>query len=429
MIWRLSHVERGAGSVMNANVSSSLDAGWGGWSRMSFLEIVWTDEVTGRQGFLVIDALVRGAASGGLRMREGCTLAEVRELARGMTLKEAIVYAPADRYVPFGGGKGGIDCSPYDPGARSLMARYIRAMKPILQRFWSAGEDFGVRQDVLDEVAGEAGLGSTIDAALRLVPDPRAGLDRIRAGFAVQVAGVGLGDLVGGFGVAHAAVVAAGWLGLRGPGGGRVGQPGGPRAMIQGFGSMGGATARYLAAAGIPVVGVCDAHGVIANPAGLDVERLLLTRDGFGAVDRSQLRADDVERPVDWWLRIQAEILVPAAMSYVITEANGDQVQAGLVVEAANAPITPAAQARLSARGVTVIPDIVANVGTNAWWWWTLFGDIAPRAEDAFAKVAGTLGPLVTTTLVDAANRSITPRQSAQSLSARHTAQLALRYP
>lgn len=77
----------------------------------SFLEIVWTDEVTGRRGYLVIDRLVRGAASGGLRMREGCSLDEVRDLARGMTLKEAIVYRPDDRYVPFGGGKGGIDCS------------------------------------------------------------------------------------------------------------------------------------------------------------------------------------------------------------------------------------------------------------------------------------------------------------------------------
>src|SRR5262245_5328925 len=212
-------------------------------------------------------------------MREGCTLNEVRDLARGMTLKEAIVYAPGDRYVPFGGGKGGIDCSPYNPHSRGVMARYVRAMKPVLQTLWSAGEDFGVRQDVLDEVAGEAGLRSTIEAALRLVPDPQASLNRIRAGFAVTVDGVGLGDLVGGYGVADAAIVAAAWLRLRGPRGGLVGRLGGPRAMLQGFGSMGGATARYLAANGVPVVGVCDAAGVVSNPDGLDVERLLLTRD------------------------------------------------------------------------------------------------------------------------------------------------------
>ena len=86
---------------------------------MTVMEIVWTDEVTGRQGFLVIDRFGPRGGQRRLRMREGCTLDEVRDLARGMTLKEAIVYSPADRYVPFGGGKGGIDCSPYHPqGAR-----------------------------------------------------------------------------------------------------------------------------------------------------------------------------------------------------------------------------------------------------------------------------------------------------------------------
>jgi glutamate dehydrogenase (NAD(P)+) len=403
------------------------------------MEIVWTDEVTGRRGYLVIDSLVRGAASGGLRMREGCTLDEVRDLARGMTLKEAIVYAPGDRYVPFGGGKGGIDCSPYDPNSRGVMARYVRAMKPVLETLWSAGEDFGVRQDVLDEVAGEAGLRSTVEAALRLVPNPQESLDRIRAGFAVTVAGVSLGDLVGGYGVAHAAIVAADWLGLRGPRGGLVGQPGGPRAMVQGFGSMGGATARYLAAAGVKVVGVCDAKGVIANPQGLDVERLLLTRDAFGCVDRTQLRAGaggrsassragDTELPVDQWLTIDAEILIPAAMSYVITDANVDEVRAALVVEAANVPTVETAQRRLHDRGVTVVPDFVANVATNAWWWWTLFGDIEPAADAAFAKIASTLGSLVTEVLATAARQQVRPRSVAVAMSTARAAELSSRH-
>jgi glutamate dehydrogenase (NAD(P)+) len=80
-------------------------------------------------------------------------------------------------------------------------------MKPVLLTLWSAGEDFGVRQDVLDEVAGEAGLRSTIEAALRLVPDLQESLRRIRAGFAVTL-DVVVG-LVGGYGLAHAAIVAA----------------------------------------------------------------------------------------------------------------------------------------------------------------------------------------------------------------------------
>ncbi|HKD96400.1 MAG TPA: Glu/Leu/Phe/Val dehydrogenase dimerization domain-containing protein [Micromonosporaceae bacterium] len=387
---------------------------------MSFLEVTWTDEVTGRRGYLVIDRVIRGAASGGLRMREGCTLDEVRDLARGMTLKEAVVYSPGDRYVPFGGGKGGIDCSPYDPDARGVMKRYVAAMKPLIERYWSTGEDFGVRQDVLDEVAVEVGLRSTIEAALALLPDPEEGLARVKAGFAVEVDGVGLGDLAGGYGVAEAALAAAARIGLLGRPAGADPEPGVPRptAFVQGFGSMGGATARFLHRGGVPVVGICDADGVVANPAGLDVERLLLTRDAFGCVDRGQLAPGDVELPRDAWLSVRADILVPAAMSYVITEENAHLVNARLVVEAANVPTTPEAEAALAARGVTVIPDFVANVATNAWWWWTLFGDIEADADSAFAKISATLRALVDQALEQARQTGATPREAARAISA-----------
>ncbi|RZU75485.1 glutamate dehydrogenase (NAD(P)+) [Micromonospora kangleipakensis] len=386
---------------------------------MSFLEIVWTDEVTGKRGYLILDRLVRGAASGGLRMREGCTLDEVRDLARGMTLKEAVVYSPGDTYVPFGGGKGGIDCSPYDPEARGVMRRYLAAMKPLLETYWSTGEDFGVRQDVLDEVAAEVGLRSTIEAALRLLPDPEAALALVKAGFAVEVDGVGLADQVGGYGVAEAALAAAERLGLLGAG---------ARAMVQGFGSMGGATARYLARAGVPVVGVCDAQGVVHNPDGLDVERLLLSRDAYGCADRAALRPTDVRLPREEWLTVEAEILVPAAMSYVITESNVVGVRARLVVEAANVPTTPAAEAALAARGVTVVPDFVANVATNAWWWWTLFGDIEPTAQASFAKISTVLRGLVAEMLDRAGSAGVTPRTAALAMSAERAEAVAARF-
>ncbi len=86
---------------------------------------------------------------------------------------------------------------------------------------------------------------------------------------------------------------------------------------------MGGATARYLARAGVRVVGIADRHGLVANPEGLDVERLLAARDGHGAIDRSALRGDDERRPGADWLALDAELLVPAAMSYVIGPARG----------------------------------------------------------------------------------------------------------
>src|SRR6478672_9546147 len=173
------------------------------------MEVTWTDDVTGAKGYLVVDELRQGASSGGLRMRDGCTLDEVRDLARGMTLKEAVVRVPGDRYQPFGGGKGGIDLSPHHPDARGVLRRYLVAMRPLLESVWSTGEDLGVRQDVLDELAGEIGLRSTIEAALRVLPDPEAGLARVKAGFAELVDGICLADLVGGYGVATCALAAA----------------------------------------------------------------------------------------------------------------------------------------------------------------------------------------------------------------------------
>jgi hypothetical protein len=80
-------------------------------------------------------------------------------------------------------------------------------------------------------------------------------------------------------------------------------------------------------------------------------------------------------------------VLVPAAVSYAIGEQEAAQVTAALIVEAANMPVLPAAEPVLTARGVLVVPDVVANSATNSWWWWTLFGDIEADADAAFAKI------------------------------------------
>ena len=250
-------------------------------SQDPFLEITWTDPVSGRKGYLVIDRLVRGVCSGGLRMREGCTLAEVRGLAAGMTLKEGLHYQPSSRYVPLGGAKGGIDCSPQDPDARGVLGRYLRGVQAVLEAHWTMGEDLGLRQDTIDEVLAEMGLRSSVQAVYPLLEDEKAAIARLDAAFRIDVDGVGLDELVGGLGVAEAALTALD----------RVHIPrAGARVVVQGFGSMGGATARFLSRAGLLVVGLVDAEGVVANPLGLDVERLLLTRDEFGAIDRGQLR-------------------------------------------------------------------------------------------------------------------------------------------
>ncbi|MFF9768147.1 Glu/Leu/Phe/Val dehydrogenase dimerization domain-containing protein [Streptomyces sp. NPDC014636] len=371
------------------------------------ISLVWTDHVTGRQGFLVVDRLVRGVASGGLRMRPGCTLEEVAGLARGMTMKEALHYDPEGRYIPLGGAKGGIDCDPRDPRAYGLLVRYLRAMGPYIESCWTTGEDLGLSQDLVDRAAAEAGLVSSIQAVYPLLDDESAARQRLAAAFAVEVDGIGLDELAGGCGVAESVLAALD----------RAAVPyAGTRVAVQGLGTMGGATARFLARAGLTVVAVADLKGTIANPAGLDVEALLAARDGYGAVDRGALRPDDRELPGDAWLSTEAEVLVPAAVSYAVDSANQERVRARWIVEAANMPVVPEAEAPLAARGVTVLPDVVVNSGTNAWWWWTLFGDIGADADEAFAYIRRSMRALVGLMLDRAETDGTTPRAAAHAL-------------
>ncbi|MFF7712982.1 Glu/Leu/Phe/Val dehydrogenase dimerization domain-containing protein [Streptomyces sp. NPDC007988] len=371
------------------------------------VSLTWTDHVTGRRGHLVIDRLVRGVCSGGLRMREGCTLDEVAGLARGMTMKEALHYDPEGRYVPLGGAKGGIDCDPRAPEAYGVLVRYLRAMRPYIEHMWTTGEDLGLTQDVIDEAAAEAGLVSTVQAVYPLLDDESAARRRLADAFAVDVDGIGLDELVGGCGVAESVLTALE----------RAGVPHeGTRVSVQGFGTMGGAAARFLSRAGLRIVAVADIKGTIGHPDGLDVEALLAARDSFGTVDRSALRPGDLELPGDAWLSADAEVLVPAAVSYAVDPSNQSVIRARWIAEAANMPVLPEAEERLRARGVTVLPDVVVNSGTNAWWWWTLFGDIGADAEEAFTHTRRSMRALVDRILTRAEEDGTTPRAAAHAI-------------
>ncbi|MFD4117807.1 Glu/Leu/Phe/Val dehydrogenase dimerization domain-containing protein [Streptomyces niveus] len=385
------------------------------------ISLTWHDHVTGRAGYLVVDRLVRGVSSGGLRMREGCSLDEVTGLARGMTMKEALHYNddPSARYIPLGGAKGGIDCDPRDPAAYGILVRYLRAVRPYIETVWTMGEDLGLTQDVVDKAAAEAGLVSTVQAIHPLLDDEAAARGRLADAFAVQVDGIGLDELAGGCGVAESALTALD----------RAGVPyGGTRVAVQGLGTMGGATARFLSRAGLSVVAVADVKGTIACPDGLDVEALLAARDAFGTVDRGVLRPGDRELPGDAWLSVDAEILVPAAVSYAIDTVNQARITARWIVEAANMPVLAEAEELLAARGITVLPDVVVNSGTNAWWWWTLFGDIGPDADEAFAHTRRSMRALTELTLQRAEAAGTTPRAAAHAIAADRLPLIAERF-
>ncbi|WP_432789073.1 Glu/Leu/Phe/Val dehydrogenase dimerization domain-containing protein [Brevibacterium sp. K11IcPPYGO002] len=371
-----------------------------------FMDITWQDSVTGAAGYVVIDTLVRGTASGGLRMRKGCSLDEVRGLAQGMTRKEAIHLREGRHYVPVGGAKGGIDFDPRAPGAKDVLERFLVDINPIMHAYWALGEDLGVRQDDIDEILDRRALGSGLSAVDKLVDDPAAVEARADKAFSTIVDGLAQDELVGGLGVATSVLTALHDAGR---------DPGESTAVIQGFGSMGGATARYLAEAGLRIVGIADADGFVTNPAGLDVEALLTTRDQFGGIDRAALRPEDHVGDRDDWLAADADVLIPAAVSYSITPDNCDRITASLIVEAANMPVLPAAEETLLARGVTIIPDFLANSATNAWWWWVTFGDVDGSWDDSRTIVTTTLRDLTAEVLIAARDQGISPRAAAQA--------------
>ncbi|MET9518897.1 Glu/Leu/Phe/Val dehydrogenase dimerization domain-containing protein [Streptomyces sp. NPDC002994] len=381
----------------------------------------WTDHVTGRRGFLVVDRLVRGVSSGGLRMRAGCTLDEVAGLARGMTMKEALHYNAEGRYIPLGGAKGGIDCDPRDPEAYGILVRYLRAVRPHIENFWTTGEDLGLTQDIVDKAAAEAGLVSSIQAVYPLLDDESAARRRLADAFAVEVDGIGLDELVGGCGVAESVLATLDRAGVTYEG---------TRVSVQGLGTMGGATARFLSRAGLKIVAVADVKGTVANPDGLDVEALLGARDAYGAVDRGVLRAGDLELPGDAWLSAEAEVLIPAAVSYAVDATNQQRIGAAArwIVEAANMPVLPEAELLLAERGVSVLPDVVVNSGTNAWWWWTLFGDIGADADEAFAYTRRSMRALIDQMLARAEADGTTPRAAAHAIVADRLPVIAERF-
>jgi glutamate dehydrogenase (NAD(P)+) len=376
------------------------------------LRVIWTDPVTGRKGYAVIDRMVNGLAGGGTRMRSGVSMEEVERLARTMSYKNGAFNLPG------GGAKGGVDIDPHDPEARGVLSRYVRAMRPLYRSGWGTAEDLGVSQELLNEVFAEQGVGMTVQAMLDRSGDAKAAGARVVKGLGINVDGIGLADCIGGYGVAEAAAATAdykGWDMTK------------LRAVVQGFGSMGGSSARYLAKLGARVVGVVDVNGVVTNPDGLDVEQLLKSRNTLGEIDRGALRSGDRQLPKEKWLEIDADIVVPAAVADAITAENSARTKARMVVEAANIPTTEEAQRRLHERGIVVIPDYVANGGANAWWWWTLLGVIEADANQAFGHVSKVMRETVRRMLELADKKHITPREAANELSMQNLDKLAAR--
>lgn len=289
-----------------------------------------SDPRTGMKGVLVIDNTARGPGKGGCRISLSVTVAEMARLARVMTWKWAII----DLF--FGGAQAGIVADPASTRKEDIIRSFVRAVREYVPGKFVFGLDMGlVEKDaaiILDEM----------DDRLAVVGTP------------AELGGVPYDELgVAGYGLAEATEVAAQFHGI---------ELKGATAAIQGFGAVGHAAAKYLAAKGVTIVAVSTLEGAVYDPTGLDVAQLLALREQVG--DRL-VKALPGSRhiPLGDELTLPVDILVPAATQDVITFQNVDRVKAGILVEGANMPTRPECERVLSNRGVTIVPDIIANAG------------------------------------------------------------------
>ncbi|MEJ7797473.1 MAG: Glu/Leu/Phe/Val dehydrogenase, partial [Solirubrobacteraceae bacterium] len=132
------------------------------------------------------------------------------------------------------------------------------------------------------------------------------------------------------------------------------------RVAIQGFGNVGGVAARELHAIGATIVAVSDRSGGLVDPGGLDVSTISAWVDEHGSL--ADCPVGRHVGPLDV-LEVACEVLIPAALERQITEENAGRLDCRLVIEAANGPTTPEAEAILGERGILVVPDVLANAG------------------------------------------------------------------
>ena len=365
-------------------------------------EVLWTDPVTATEGFLVTHNLVGGMATGGTRMQTGCDLSEVRDLARGMAIKTAAFE------LPVGGAKAGLDIDPEHPEALEVLERFFSHLRPWIDHYWVTAEDLGVTQDTLDAVFARLGMEQSYHAAINRSDSPAATLERIHTGFGAEVpGGVSLAKVIGGYGVAQAALGTAQSLEWNLPA---------TTAAVQGIGTIGGATAMYLHHAGVSVVALADAAGTLYDPAGLDVPSLLQLRDAHDEIDRSQVPNHVEKLPSPRILTLAADLLIPAAYSYAITAEHVPHIAARAIVEGANSPTTPEAEELLAAQGIPVVPDFIANAGAAAWTWWILQGAVGAEANDSLTRLKNHMHAKVEYLLTRWTVSAVPPRQSARNL-------------
>ena len=277
-----------------------------------------------------------GPTKGGIRFHENVTEEEVKALSMWMSIKCGITN------LPYGGGKGGIQCDPRNMSFSELerLSRgYVRAISQVV----------GPTKDIPapDVFTNSQVMAWMMDEYSRIREFDSPGF--------ITGKPIVLGGSVGresstAKGVTIAMKEAAQVAGIKIEG---------AKIIIQGFGNAGSFLAKFLHDEGAKIVGISDAYGALYNPQGLDIDYLLDNRDSFGTVTKlfknTITNKELLVKPCD--------ILVPAALENQITEENASDIQAKILVEAANGPTTLKATEILAEKGVLIVPDVLANAG------------------------------------------------------------------
>jgi glutamate dehydrogenase (NAD(P)+) len=294
-------------------------------------------EVATYIGYRVQHNDARGPMKGGLRYHPQVDLDEVRALAALMTWKTAVVN------LPYGGAKGGIAIDPSKLSPREL--------ERVTRRFVDAIHDlFGPDVDI---PAPDMGSTPEVMAWIMNQYDKYHGFSpACVTGKPVDYHGLPGRDEATGRGVGSLTLKLLSRLGRKIPG---------TTIAIQGFGNVGTHTAKFLRDAECRIVAVSDAHGGFFKADGLDVLDLLRHAQANGGRLDGYKRGDALTNAE--LLATECDVLIPAALGGVLTKANAAAVRAPIVVEAANAPVEPDADAVFESRGVTLLPDILVNAG------------------------------------------------------------------
>jgi glutamate dehydrogenase (NAD(P)+) len=289
------------------------------------------------EGYRVQHNIARGPAKGGVRYHPGVTLDEVKALASWMTWKCAVVN------IPFGGGKGGIICDPGKMSAGELERMSRRYFSEIMQMVGPEKDipapDVNTNPQVMawfmdtySMTVGYTALGVVTGKPLSIGGSQGRNEATARGVLFTVAEAMKRLDMQ----LAHSTVV------------------------IQGFGNVGGNSAKLFHEAGCKVIAVSDVGGAIRNANGIDIpalfeyvarERRVSGFPGADAIDPKEL------------LELECDVLIPAALENQITVANAARIRAKIVAEAANGPTTPEADVILHDRGIFSIPDILCNAG------------------------------------------------------------------